>query len=478
MLAMEAHTAAAWEACIFQAIEIELNQSINRRLDIFFIPACIKAHASCESCCMFQPQTLHSLAALYELNEPLQRTVASRLAVRFKSRRTAVEMQLRHEDAILNNPRIPIDIVVIRILPSMLWVDHYFNLERMEELTLLNRCKEATLAPRMDVSCGLMEPNLAPTCSIASVTGCEQSALRSDRQSSRPLEGVPAPQRKRSRTATSMGDELPSSQADSKRRRVEHAPSDFDTVAPASDPALPTQSWYASQVTSTPPPVHSDNDHDNGDHGDDDKQSKLYYDDDDDDDYDDPAPFGAPGSSPPSSPHHTLIPPSSPPGDAAPSPFPTPLFTVKDLSVKFQEAMLRYTAAKILEVADSCVYHTVLNQEPNVEHYGLLPRMLVGHEHAQAIKCDDERLCDWIKGLAYVIWRTEALRRVIFPAVGRGANDFPTSRSYKLWLSKRPAPTLTLSSNLLLVAWAYFKADDAGVLPQMAMQFDALEPPH
>ncbi|KAK0477705.1 hypothetical protein EDD18DRAFT_1114609 [Armillaria luteobubalina] len=79
---------------------------------------------------------------------------------------------------------------------------------------------------------------------------------------------------------------------------------------------------------------------------------------------------------------------------------------IKDLNGKFQEVTLHHSK--------------------DIRHGSQL-------HHAQAIKCDDERLCDWMKGLAYVIWRTEALRRVIFPAViERLLKWNPTSVTYRL----------------------------------------------
>ncbi|PBK81530.1 hypothetical protein ARMGADRAFT_1144090 [Armillaria gallica] len=276
---------------------------------------------------------------------------------------------------------------------------------------------------------------------------------------------------------------------DEKHDSVDDIPSDFDDVVVNSDPCWParTRSLGAS-ASSSPPSFHTTDD------------LKL-----------------APSSSPPSPPADVDTAPLPTPSKPSPSPvdpgrYPTPLWNVQDLTKGFELKMLQFTADKVVGVADSCVYHTMMNQELNTDHSSLWNGCSSGmrsgsnsshyevfrvgfffksgccylcgtphwhgFKHRRAKKCDDDKLADWLKGLAYIIWRTKALRQLIFPALGLDVDEFPASYSYKLWLSDQPTTKLTLTSNLVLVAYAYFKADEVGVLPKDELEFDDVEPPH
>ncbi|KAK0197709.1 hypothetical protein F5146DRAFT_995341 [Armillaria mellea] len=255
---------------------------------------------------------------------------------------------------------------------------------------------------------------------------------------------------------------------DEKHDSVDDIPSDFDEVVVNSDPSRPARTHsLGASASSSPPSFHTTDD------------LKL-----------------APSSSPPSPPADVDTAPLPTPSKPSPSPvdpgrYPIPLFNTRDLTKTFELNMLQFTADKLVGAADSCVYHTMLNQELNTDHSSLWNECSSGmrccyfcgtprrHEfkHQKAMKCDDDKLADWLKGLAYIIWRTTALRQLIFPALGLGVDEFPASYSYKLWLGDQPTTNLKLTSNLVLVAFAYFKADEAGVLPKDELEFDDVEPP-
>ncbi|KAK0439084.1 uncharacterized protein EV420DRAFT_1651144 [Desarmillaria tabescens] len=207
---------------------------------------------------------------------------------------------------------------------------------------------------------------------------------------------------------------------------------------------------------------------------------------------------------------------SSPPDDLSHQSASLPIHQAAILAIitsrdeNTESTILDFTGSALIPVKGSCVYHSVMNEKLNIQHnqlygecssdlrsagshFNAFRRHIIyrirgcffcgtphwsSFRHAGGLKkCDDLAYEDWLRGLVYLIWRTEALRTIVFPCLGLDSNAFPTSSAYRHWLGLRAWPETTLVSNMILLIWAYMCLDDEGLLPTRRLTMDAIEPP-
>ncbi len=169
-----------------------------------------------------------------------------------------------------------------------------------------------------------------------------------------------------------------------------------------------------------------------------------------------------------------------------------------------ESRLLDYTGSRLVEVRDTCVYHAIMNQPLNVEHnrlYGWCSSTLRNGDqfydtyrqkfwyttrccwrcgaphwgsfkHSQKGGCTEEGLQDWLRAIPYLIWRTSALRLVIFPRLGIPQDAFDSISSFKRWLGLQAGPAMGLTSNLIVLVWAYFQLLEQNALPNTPLRMD------
>ncbi|KAG6895931.1 hypothetical protein C0992_011508 [Termitomyces sp. T32_za158] len=201
------------------------------------------------------------------------------------------------------------------------------------------------------------------------------------------------------------------------------------------------------------------------------------------------------------------FPPSSSPDPTSSSNLPTiPLAVLGEHSV-FHE-FLKFFASRVNLIENTCVAHMVL-QIPVIDphsdlikcsipvrtgagHYedsfrrGLCtddniracyscwcPQPLVQYHHDKNVgrNCANEWHQDFWRGLAYIVWRCDALFPLVMEFLNIPSDQLADLYYYKQWLLKRgPFPNNMFVSNLVMVVYAYFRLHDLNRLPKGELQ--------
>jgi len=89
-------------------------------------------------------------------------------------------------------------------------------------------------------------------------------------------------------------------------------------------------------------------------------------------------------------------------------------------------------------------------------------------------KCENrDQYQDWWRALPYIVWRVRAIRSVVFAKLGLSEDHFQCLADYVLWLPRTGVFTNDRRiTNLIAVAFAYFRAREVGLLGPVGLVFD------